>query len=128
MDKKIPKISVIVPVYNTGKYVEKCLDSIKNQIMNDLELIIINDGSTDNSEQIIKNWINQNKEKVNVKYFKKSNGGLSDARNYGVTKVSGKYISFIDSDDYIEKDLYKSLEKYMEQEIDLIKFKMTRNR
>ena len=117
------KLSVIIPVYNTEKYIEKCLDSIVNQTMKDLEIIIVNDGSIDNSENLIKKWI-QNNPNANVKYFIKENGGLSDARNFGVTKAKGDYISFVDSDDYLEKDLYKNLEKYMEQEIDLIKFKM----
>lgn len=117
------KLSVIIPVYNTEKYIEKCLNSIANQTMKDLEIIIINDGSTDNSESVIKQWIENNKN-IDAKYFKKENGGLSDARNFGVKKANGKYISFVDSDDYLEKDLYNNLEKYMDQEIDLIKFKM----
>ena len=118
------KLSVIIPVYNTEKYIEKCLDSIANQTMRDLEIIIVNDGSKDNSEKVIKQWIEKNKN-IDAKYFQKENGGLSDARNFGVKKSSGKYISFVDSDDYLEKDLYQKLEKYMEREIDLIKFKMT---
>jgi len=117
------KLSVIIPVYNTEKYIEKCLNSIANQKMKDFEIIIVNDGSNDDSENIIKNWIENNRN-VDIKYFKKENGGLSDARNYGVTKASGKYICFVDSDDYLEKDLYSKLEKYMNKEIDLIKFKM----
>lgn len=120
----MPKISVIVPVYNTEKYVERCLDSIANQTWQDLEILIINDGSTDNSETVIKQWMENNYNKVDIKYWKKENGGLSDARNYGVNHATGEYLSFIDSDDYIGKNLYKSLEKYMEQNIDLIKFKM----
>ena len=120
----MPKISVIVPVYNTEKYVEKCLDSICNQKLNDLELIIVNDGSEDNSEAIIKKWIKSNENKVKIKYLKKENGGLSDCRNYAIPYVTGKYISFIDSDDYISEDLYSNLEKYIDENIDLIKFKM----
>ena len=117
------KLSVIIPVYNTEKYIVKCLDSVANQTMKDLEIIIVNDGSTDNSEKIITQWI-ENHKNTDAKYFKKENGGLSDARNYGVTKANGKYICFLDSDDYLEEDLYSRLEKYMEQDIDLIKFKM----
>ena len=117
------KISVIVPVYNTSKYLEKCLNSLANQTIENIEIIIVNDGSTDNSEYIIKKWIEKHN-MMNVKYFKKENGGLSDARNYGVQLANGKYISFIDSDDYIDKNLFKNLEKYMDQDIDLIKFKM----
>ncbi len=120
----MPKISVIVPVYNTEKYIERCLNSIKNQTMKDIEIIIINDGSTDHSEAVIKQWIEKNQNKINIQYWKKENGGLSDARNYGVQHATGEYLSFIDSDDYIDKNLYKNLEKYGEQNIDLIKFKM----
>ena len=120
----MPKISVIVPVYNTEKYVEKCLDSISNQKLNDLELIIVNDGSEDNSEAIIKKWVKNNENKIKIKYLKKENGGLSDSRNFAIQYVTGKYISFIDSDDYISEDLYSNLEKYMDENIDLIKFKM----
>ena len=116
-------ISVIIPVYNTEKYIERCLDSISNQKIKDLEIILINDGSLDNSKNVIKNWMENNKN-INVKYFEKENGGLSDARNFGVKKAIGKYISFIDSDDYIDVDLFKNLEEYMDQDIDLIKFKM----
>ena len=120
----MPKISVIVPVYNTAKYVEKCLDSICNQKLNDLELIIVNDGSEDNSEAIIKKWMKNNENKIKIKYLKKENGGLSESRNFAILYVTGKYISFIDSDDYISEDLYSNLEKYMDENIDLIKFKM----
>lgn len=117
------KISIIVPVYNTEKYVKKCLESISNQTMKNLEVIIVNDGSTDNSEEIIKKWIEEQDTNIEIKYLKKENGGLSDARNYGVERATGDYISFIDSDDYIEKDIYKNLEEYMNENIDLIKFK-----
>lgn len=119
----MPKVSVIVPVYNTEKYVEKCLTSIANQTMKDFELIIINDGSEDNSETVINSWLKNNKN-IDVKYFVKKNGGLSDARNYGVTKANGRYISFVDSDDYIDKNLYKNLEEYMDADVDVIKFKL----
>ena len=119
----MPKISVIVPVYNTEKYIEKCLESIANQTMKDLEILVINDGSTDQSEEIIKKYKEEHKD-INIRYFKKENGGLSDARNFALSYVTGKYISFVDSDDYIDSNLYSHLEEYMEQEIDLIKFKI----
>lgn len=120
----MPILSVIVPVYNTERYVEKCLESIAKQTMKDLEIIIVNDGSEDNSETVIKQWIEKNNRTISIKYIKKKNGGLSDARNYGVREAEGKYISFVDSDDYIDKDLYENLKQYMEENIDLIKFKM----
>lgn len=119
------KVSVIVPVYNTEKYIKKCLDSIYAQTMKDLEIIIVNDGSEDYSEAVIKQWIEQHKNKIEIKYIKKENGGLSDARNYGVKQATGEYISFVDSDDYLASNLYQSMDTYMQQGIDLIKFKMT---
>lgn len=119
----MPKISVIIPVYNTEKYIEKCLNSIKNQTMKDIELVIVNDGSPDNSENVIKEWMSKNKEE-NVHYYKKENGGLPDARNFGVLKATGKYIMFLDSDDYIAPSLFENLEQYINENIDLIKFKM----
>ena len=121
MDKKL---SVIIPVYNTSKYIEKCLNSIVNQTMNDIEIIIVNDGSTDNSEEVIQKWINENQDKIEIKYFKKENGGLSSARNFGVNQATGQYITFVDSDDYLDINIYKNLEKYMDNNIELIKYKM----
>ena len=118
----MPKISVIIPVYNTEKYVEKCLESLAKQEMKDFEVIIVNDGSTDNSENVIKNYMQSSK--LNIKYLEKENGGLASARNYGFEKASGKYISFLDSDDYLDKNLFSELEKYIDKDIDLIKFKM----
>ena len=119
------KLSVIIPVYNTSKYIEKCLDSIVNQSINNIEIIIVNDGSTDESEEIIKKWIIKNENKVETKYFKKENGGLSDTRNFGVKQATGEYLTFVDSDDYLDRNIYKNLEKYMNKEIELIKFKMS---
>jgi len=121
--KFMPKVSVIVPVYNAEKYIKKCLESIINQTMKDLEIIVVDDGSTDNSAEIIDETIKSNDSTI-IKYYKKENGGLSDARNYGAKYAEGKYISFIDSDDFIDEDLYENLERYMDEEIELIKFKM----
>lgn len=120
----MPKISVIIPVYNVEKYIEKCLESLAKQIMQDFEVIIVNDGSTDNSGKIIKNYIKQQNNKFKVKYLKKENGGLASARNYGVKYAKGKYIFFLDSDDYIDDNFFLELDKYINKDIDLIKFKM----
>lgn len=102
------RFSIIVPVYNSEKYLVKCLESIINQTNQDFELLIINDGSTDDSQEIINKY--QNKYPFKIKSFIKENGGLSDARNYGVTKAIGEYILFIDSDDFINTRLLEQLE------------------
>ena len=117
----MPKVSVIIPVYNTEKYIEKCLESVKDQILKNIEIIVVNDGSTDDSSSIIKKFINNNQ--LNIKYLEKENGGLSDARNYGIQYATGDYICLLDSDDYLDKNLLKNLEKYIEQKIDVIKYK-----
>ena len=97
----MPKVSVIVPVYNMEKYVERCLKSLVNQTLKDIEIIVVNDGSTDRSKEIIKKFNNR------IKYFEKQNGGLSSARNYGIRYATGEYIAFLDSDDYVEKTMYE---------------------
>lgn len=119
----MPKISIIVPVYNVEKYIKKCLQSLAKQTMQDFEVIIVNDGSKDNSEDIIKKFINNHRE-MKINYVKKENGGLASARNYGIQYATGKYLSFIDADDYIDEKLYQNLEPYIDDEIDMIKFKM----
>lgn len=104
----MPKVSVIVPVYNVESYLEKCLESLVNQTLKDIEIIIVNDGSPDNSQKIIDRYTKKCK---NIKAYLKENGGLSDARNYGLKKASGKYIAFLDSDDYVTTDMYESMYK-----------------
>ena len=112
------KVSVIVPVYNVEKYLKKCLESLINQSLKDIEIIIVNDGSPDNSEEII---LNYQKKYKNIKYLKKENGGLSDARNYGLKYATGDYISFIDSDDYIDKYmLEKMYNKALKNNLDIV--------
>lgn len=101
------KVSVIVPVYNVEKYLPKCLDSLVEQTFINYEVIVINDGSTDKSEQIIIDY--QFKYPSIIKYYKKQNGGLSDARNFGIEKSSGSYIMFVDSDDYVSNDMIEKL-------------------
>lgn len=111
-------ISIIVPVYNAEKYLKKCLDSLVNQTKKELEFILINDGSTDKSEEIIKTYKDKR-----IKYFKNKNQGIGKTRNLGIEKSSGKYIMFLDSDDYFSSDaceiLYKEAEK---EKADLIVF------
>ncbi len=110
----MPKVSVIVPVYNVEKYLKKCLDSLINQTIQDIEIIVVNDGSKDNSEEIIKEYEKNNPEKI--VYLKKENGGLSDARNYGIPYAKGEYIAFLDSDDYVELDMYEKMYELAKKE------------
>lgn len=100
------KISVIVPVYNVEKYIDKCLNSLVNQTYKNLEIIVVNDGTKDNSQDIIDDYKNKYE---NIKSFIKPNGGISDARNYGIKRATGQYIAFVDSDDYIESTMYEKL-------------------
>lgn len=89
-------ISIVVPIYNAEKYIKRCLDSIIAQTHTNIEIILINDGSTDNTEKIIKKYKDKR-----IKYYKNSNKGIGKSRNFGIDISSGKYIMFIDSDDYI---------------------------
>lgn len=100
------KISIIIPIYNVEKYLDRCLKSVINQTYQDFEVIMVNDGSVDGSEQICKNYL---KEDSRFILINKKNGGLSDARNYGIDAATGEYIYFLDSDDYISKDTIKVL-------------------
>ncbi len=102
----MPKITVVVPVYNVENYIERCLDSIVRQTMQDFEIVIVNDGSPDRSEEIIFDY--QKKEK-RIRYFYQENMGLGAARNKGILEAHGEFICFIDSDDYIEPDYLKTL-------------------
>ena len=110
----MPKVSVIVPVYNVEKYLDKCINSLINQTLQDIEFIFVDDGSTDNSKQIIQKYT-QNKTK-RIKYLYKENGGLSSARNFGIPYAQGEYIAFLDSDDYIEPNMYEEMYKVAKQE------------
>ena len=101
------KVSVIVPFYNVEEYIEKSIKSVVEQSLEDIEIILVNDGSKDGSEEIVQKYLNMYPEKI--KYLKKKNGGLSDARNYAIPYTTGKYIAFLDSDDYIEEDMYKEM-------------------
>lgn len=112
--------SIIVPVYNTSKYLEKCLESIINQTFNYYEIIVVNDGSTDNSEKIIDKFCNKYS---NIKKINKINGGLSDARNYGIKEAKGEYLLFLDSDDYFDNNLLEKINTVLEEKkYDLVKF------
>lgn len=115
----MPKVSVVVPVYNVEKYIEKCLNSLNNQTLQDIEFIIVNDGSTDGSEQIIKKFLENDSNKF--KYVTKENGGLSDARNFGLQYATGDYIAFLDSDDYVDSTIYEKMyNKAQEEQCDFV--------
>ena len=107
------KISVIVPVYNMEKYLGICLSSLIHQTFKDFEIIVINDGSTDNSEQIIDDYKKQYPKLIKTYSF--PNQGISKSRNYGIKVSRGKYITFIDSDDYVDvtflEEMYNQIEK-----------------
>lgn len=102
----VPQISIIVPVYNVEPYLERCVNSIIAQTYKDFELILVDDGSTDNSGRICDS-LQEKDTRINV--IHKANGGLSSARNAGIEKAVGRYIGFVDSDDFIEKDMYEIL-------------------
>ena len=115
----MPKVSVVVPIYNVEKYLEKCVNSLLAQTLEDIEIILVNDGSTDNSGNLAKEFANQNPDKV--KYYEKENGGLADARNFGMQYAQGEYIAFLDSDDYIDKDAYQEMyKKAVEENSDFV--------
>lgn len=115
-------ISIIVPVYNVEKYLEKCINSIINQTYKNLNIILINDGSTDNSGKICDEFKSKDSR---IKVIHKENGGLSDARNAGLKIANGEYIGFVDSDDYIAPDMFETLynltQKY-DAEISIVSF------
>ena len=101
------KISIIVPIYNVEQYCQECFDSLLSQTLEDIEVLLVNDGTKDSSGEIAKRY--SEKYPKLFRYFEKSNGGLSDARNYAIPFVQGKYIAFVDSDDYVREDMYSLL-------------------
>ena len=118
------KLSVIIPVYNAEKTLKKCIESVLKQKDEDLEIVLINDGSTDASDKMIQEYKEKNPKIIS--YYKKKNTGVADTRNYGIKKAKGKYILFLDADDYLDIHLYGLVKQYMEKAIDLIKFKLQR--
>jgi len=100
-------VSVIVPVYNVEKYLDECLSSLVNQTLSDIEIIVVNDGTKDNSQNIIDQYVKQFPNKV-ISLIKE-NGGLGDARNYGIPYAKGEYIGFVDSDDIVHLEMYEKM-------------------
>lgn len=111
-------LSIIIPVYNTEPYLRKCLDSVICALPIRTEVLIVNDGSPDNSEKIIKEYC---KKYSQIRAFKKKNGGLSSAKNFGLKEARGKYIIYLDSDDYVSSNMYKTMLKLaVEQDADVV--------
>lgn len=106
MSHKSPKVSIVIPIYNVEKYLRSCIDSIIGQSFQDFELILVNDGSIDSSLEICREYEQRDKR---IKVINKKNGGLSSARNAGLSVAKGNYISFIDPDDYINKEYFNIL-------------------
>ena len=118
-------ISVIVPVYNVEEYLEECLESIKQQTFTDIEVILVNDGSTDGSREICERFCQKDSR---FKVINQENQGQSVARNRGVKESVGKFIMFVDSDDVINKNLLEVLLPYMKTEVDIVECRMTRKK
>lgn len=118
------KLSIIIPVFNAENTLKRCLDSVLQQKDDELEIVVINDGSKDLSDEIMQEYKLRYPEIIS--YYKKQNTGVADTRNYGIAKAKGKYIMFLDSDDYIDIDLYSIIKQYIEKNIELIKFKLQR--
>ncbi|MDD5888451.1 MAG: glycosyltransferase [bacterium] len=112
----MPKFSIIIPVYNVEEYIKKCLDSVFNQTEKDFEVIVVNDGTKDKSMDIVKNY--------QVKIINQKNQGLSAARNKGVEEAKGEYLIFLDSDDYLEKNLLREIKKSLKNTPDLVRFQI----
>ena len=106
------KVSVIIPIYNVEKYIRQCLESVINQTLKDIEIIVVNDGTKDNSMKIVEEYLSDER----IKIINKENGGLSSARNAGMREAQGKYIYFIDSDDFADKEVLSTLYENSENE------------
>lgn len=120
------KLSIIIPIYNVKTTLQRCLDSIILQDLCDYEMILVDDGSTDDSSSIAQNYANQY---TYIMYYRKNNGGLSDARNFGLSHAKGEYITFVDSDDCIMPNTYKPLLDilYHHPEYDILEYAMLQN-
>ncbi len=113
------KLSIIIPVYNAEKYLEKCMKSIFDNIENSFEVILINDGSKDNSLKIIKELMKKYK---NIELIDNSNNGVSYSRNLGIKKAKGNYIMFVDADDELKKNWFDKINRYMTENYDIVYF------
>ena len=113
-----PKITVIVPVYNVEKYLPECLDSLAGQTYKNLQVLVVNDGSTDSSPQIIEDYVRRFPDRF--AQLNKPNGGLSDARNFAIGKAEGEWIAFLDSDDWADPEYYAKMAEVMVRGADVV--------
>ena len=116
-------ISIIVPIYKVENYLIRCIESIVCQTYENIEIILVDDGSPDKCPMICDEWA---KKDERIKVIHKKNGGLSDARNAGIVIAQGEFLLFVDSDDYIEKDLCESCMNVMDEDIDIVAFNYRR--
>ena len=113
------KVSIIVPAYNVEQYIDKCLNSLVSQTIDDYEIIIVVDGSKDGSIEIVKQYYE--KYPSIIKYYETANKGLSAARNYGLKKAKGEYVGFVDSDDYVSEKMFEKMYNYaINNECDIV--------
>ena len=120
--KIIPKVSIIVPIYNVQEYIIECLNNLINQTLNEIEIILINDGSTDDTFNRLKSYLENKK----IIYIEQTHQGVANARNTGLDFVMGEYIAFVDSDDYIEENMLEITYNLAKKDnIDIIEFKHT---
>lgn len=118
MSKLKPLVSVIIPIYNVEKYLEKCLVTVTNQTYENLQIILVDDGSTDDSATLCKKWVRKD---PRIELHQKANGGLSSARNYGLKFAKGKYVSFVDSDDWLAIDMiYKMVNVFLNNDVQMV--------
>ena len=119
----MPKVSVIVPVYNVEDYLEQCVKSILSQTLEDIEVLLVNDASTDGSLKVARSFETDKR----VRVLEKPHGGLGDTRNYGVARATGEYLAFIDSDDWVDPEMLETVyAAAKEQEADLVVFNYMR--
>ncbi|MBQ6840658.1 MAG: glycosyltransferase family 2 protein [Bacilli bacterium] len=102
------KVSIVVPIYNAEDYLKRCIDSLVNQTLKDIEIILINDGSTDNSNKIVEDYLSDKR----IVYINKKNEGIGKTRNLGISKCTGEYLVFVDSDDFVDKNYCKKMYNY----------------
>lgn len=114
----VPKVSVIIPVYNGKKYMDKCLKSVQKQTLKDIEIICVDDGSTDNTLSILTDYADKD---PRIKVYSQKNAGAGAARNVGLSTAKGEYVTFVDSDDWVEPEMYRCLyEKAVKEQSDMV--------